>query len=90
MEYQYNLGDMVVLLDGKCMRHEGDVSWNAAMDNCVGRTGEVVELFERCERPTYRVAFDKHEMWYAEEDWLQSAACRYEESERVNSFIDGW
>ena len=90
MEYRYGLGDMVVLLNGRYMRHEHDVLWNTKMDYYIGRTGKVTERFEKFGRPAYAVSFDKYSFWYAEEDWLQSKGCRCEESEKLSDFIEEW
>lgn len=90
MEYRYSLGDTVVLLNGRYMRHEHDVSWNTKMDDYIGRTGKVTERFEKFGRPAYAVRFGEYESWYAEEDWLQSNECRFEESEKLSAFIEEW
>lgn len=96
MEYLYNEGDRVVLLDGDAIEEDvlycgrGTVGWNGMMSDLIGNVGTICELGTHHGRPTYHIKFGDESTWWAEQEWIEphSKPIFCADTKEVDAFLD--
>lgn len=96
MDFAYNVGDEVTLLQGNNDDGDRQVYWARAMNKLVGQKGIITErkLNEYLGRPVYRVDFGTNN-WYVEEYWIKSDTSLHntvtaEQSSAIDDFMEEW
>lgn len=96
MDFAYNVGDEVTLLQGNNDDGDRQVYWARAMNKLVGQKGIITErkLNEFLGRPVYRVDFGTNN-WYVEEHWIKSDTSLHntvtaEQSSAIDDFMKEW
>lgn len=95
MDFAYNVGDEVTLLQGDNCEHR-QIYWSSTMDKLVGQKGIIIErVFNTyLGRPVYSVDFGISN-WYVEEYWIENDTSLHntvtaESSSAIDDFMEGW
>lgn len=95
MDFAYNVGDEVTLLQGGNAEHR-QVYWASEMDKLVGQKGIIKgrTFNEYRRRPVYCVDFGTNN-WYVEEYWITSDTSLHntvtaESSSAIDDFMEEW
>lgn len=95
MDFAYNVGDEVTLLQGNNCE-ERQVYWASAMDKLVGQKGIITgrTFNAHLGKPVYSVDFGD-DGWWCEEYWLELAnyisdTVSDEDASAINDFMKEW
>lgn len=90
MQFLYNVGDEVVLLDGRS--RWDDPGFTTVMRRLVGQKGEIIETLTggvMHGRPWYKVDFGGAHVYMVEEYWIERA-CEMHDSPLLDEFFEEW
>ena len=92
MQFLYNVGDEVVLLDGRPSERQDDPGFAYGMVSLIGQKGEIIETLTGSVsgRPWYKVAFDGGVHVYTVEEYWIERACEMHDSPLLDEFFEEW
>lgn len=93
MQFLYNVGDKVVLLDGRAWERRDDPGFTRGMVRLIGQKGKIIKAFTGdvvYGRPWYNVAFNGGTSIYTVEEYWIEPVREMHESPLLDEFFEEW
>lgn len=93
MQFLYNVGDEVVLLDGRPSERRDDPGFASGMVRLIGQKGKIISTFSggiMHGRPWYKVAFNGGVQVYTVEEYWIERVYEMHDSPLLDEFFEEW
>lgn len=93
MQFLYNVGDEVVLLDGRPSERRDDPGFAPGMERLIGQKGKIIKTLtggSRYRRPWYKVAFNGGTNVYTVEEYWIEPVYEMHDSPLLDKFFEEW